>query len=71
MQADMSNILYNEYVMGDYDYYEDHDDIVVIDDSGEWYNTDGEQRSLAVLVGLISQRSWVRIPLPLLLRIGG
>lgn len=38
MQADMSKMLYNEYVMGDYDYYEDHDDIVVIDDSGEWYN---------------------------------
>lgn len=51
------------------DTYED--DIIVYDDSEEWYNNDGEQRSQAVLVGLISQRSWVRIPLPLLRWIGG
>lgn len=39
MQPDMSEMLYNEYVMGDYDYYEDKEnDIVVYDDSGEWYN---------------------------------
>ena len=37
MQADMNNILYNERVMGDLDYYEDIDDLIV-DDSGEWYN---------------------------------
>jgi hypothetical protein len=45
MQVDMSKILYNEYVMGDYDYYEDHDDIVVIDDSGEWYNNIDESEA--------------------------
>lgn len=38
MQVDMSKILYNENVMGDLDYYEEIDDIVVYDDSEEWYN---------------------------------
>jgi hypothetical protein len=39
MQVDMSKILYNERVMGDLDYYENHDDeLAVYDDSGEWYN---------------------------------
>lgn len=39
MQVDMSKILYNEKVMGDLDYYEDIDsDLIVYDDSGEWYN---------------------------------
>lgn len=38
MQADMSKFLYNENVMGDLDYYEELDDIIVYDDSGEWYN---------------------------------
>lgn len=38
MQVDMSKIIYNEKVMGDLDYYEEIDDIIVYDDSGEWYN---------------------------------
>ena len=39
MQPDMSEMLYNEYVMGDRDYYKDIDnEIGVYDDSGEWYN---------------------------------
>jgi len=39
MMPDMSKMLYNEYVMGDYDYYEDmENEVVVYDDSGEWYN---------------------------------
>ena len=45
MQADMSNMLYNEYVMGDVDYYEDlEENIGIYDDSQEWYNleNDGE-----------------------------
>ena len=45
MQADMSKMLYNEYVMGERDYYEDREeDIIVYDDSEEWYNVeyDGE-----------------------------
>lgn len=45
MQIDMSKIIYNEYVMGERDYYEDiEEDIVVYDDSEEWYNLeyDGE-----------------------------
>ena len=37
MQVDMSQIIYNEKVMGDLDYY-DNDDIIVYDDSEEWYN---------------------------------
>ena len=37
MQVDMSQIIYNEKVMGDLDYY-DNEDIIVYDDSGEWYN---------------------------------
>ena len=45
MQVDMSKILYNEYVMGDLDYYEDHEDILVIDDSGEWYNNIDESEA--------------------------
>jgi hypothetical protein len=35
MIVDMSKILYNKRVMGD---YENIDDIIVYDDSGEWYN---------------------------------
>ena len=44
MQVDMSKFLYNENVMGDVDYYEDVEDILVYDDSEEWYNVeyDGE-----------------------------
>lgn len=44
MQVDMSKILYNERVIGDIDYYEDIEDIIVYDDSEEWYNIydDGE-----------------------------
>lgn len=38
MQVDMSKILYNENVMGDLEFYEEVDDIVVYDDSEEWYN---------------------------------
>lgn len=38
MQVDMSKFLYNENVMGDLDYYEDIEDILVYDDSEEWYN---------------------------------
>lgn len=39
MQPDMSEMLYNEYVMGDRDYYQDiEDEVGVYDDSGEWYN---------------------------------
>lgn len=38
MQVDMSKILYNENVMGDLDYYEDVEDVLVYDDSEEWYN---------------------------------
>lgn len=37
MQVDMSKIVYNEKVMGDLDYY-DNDDIIVYDDTNEWYN---------------------------------
>lgn len=33
--------IYNEYVLGDVDYYEDiHEEIVEYDDSNEWYNID-------------------------------
>lgn len=38
MQVDMSKIFYNERVIGDIDYYEDIEDIIVYDDSEEWYN---------------------------------
>ena len=38
MQVDMSKFLYNENVMGDLDYYEDVEDVLVYDDSEEWYN---------------------------------
>ena len=38
MQVDMSKFLYNENVMGDLDYYEDIEDVLVYDDSEEWYN---------------------------------
>jgi hypothetical protein len=37
--------IYNEYVLGDVDYYEDiYEEIVEYDDSSEWYNVedDGE-----------------------------
>lgn len=41
MQIDMSKILYNEYVFGERDYYEDiEEDIIVYDDSEEWYNVE-------------------------------
>lgn len=44
MQPDMTKMLYNEYVMGDRDYYEDMDnEIGVYDDSSEWYNQDEEE----------------------------
>lgn len=44
MQPDMTKMLYNEYVMGDRDYYEDiEDEVGVYDDSGEWYNQDEEE----------------------------
>jgi len=33
--------IYNEYVLGDVDYYEDiYEEIVEYDDSNEWYNID-------------------------------
>lgn len=38
MIPDMPEMLYNEYVTGERDYYEDNEDIAVIDDSNEWYN---------------------------------
>ena len=37
--------IYNEYVLGDVDYYEDiYEEIIEYDDSSEWYNVedDGE-----------------------------
>lgn len=37
--------IYNEYVLGDIDYYEDiYEEIIEYDDSSEWYNVedDGE-----------------------------
>lgn len=33
--------IYNEYVLGDVDYYEDiYEEIIEYDDSNEWYNID-------------------------------
>ena len=59
-------VIYNENVVKQTSYVTEYDDIVEYDDSDEWYENVGEYRSLAVFVGLISQKSWVRIPLPLL-----
>lgn len=42
MQVDMSKILYNERVMGDFDYYEEDAELAVYDDSDEWYNVDND-----------------------------
>jgi hypothetical protein len=39
MQTNNSKILYNEYVMGDIDYYESlEESYIIYDDSQEWYN---------------------------------
>jgi len=35
--------IYNEYVLGDVDYYEDiYEEIIEYDDSSEWYNVEND-----------------------------
>ena len=36
--------IYNEYVLGEVDYYEDiYEEIIEYDDSNEWYNIDDSE----------------------------
>lgn len=70
-------IPYNEYVMGDYDYYEDlENDIVIYDDSDEWYNIDDSEADVwvtlvwggvTVALETLDLFVWVRILAPELL----
>lgn len=58
MQTNNSKILYNEYVMGDIDYYESlEESYIIYDDSQEWYNKIDESEAdvwVAVVWGSVT-----------------